>query len=123
MGVYLLILRRAVLRYMIYNIIFRWVLYHKTGLKSSEIRKNVRDSKFVLRIFVSLRSKSACFSLAGVVILSFWRFGSKRYFREWRNDAPVGINFVIARGRAYLFIAIEFVLKIDNNEVTLKIIS
>ena len=30
-GVYLLIRKRAVLRYMIYYIIFRWVLYHKTG--------------------------------------------------------------------------------------------
>ncbi len=55
-GVYLLIRKRAVLRYirrleavcvsLLANI---GVLYHKTGLKSSENRKNVHDSKFVLR--------------------------------------------------------------------------
>ena len=50
-GVYLLIRKRSVLRY-IYRLLAVYVsllanirvLYHKTGLKSSEIRKNLRDS-------------------------------------------------------------------------------
>ncbi len=56
-GVYLLIRKRAVLRY-IYRLLAVYVsllanigvLYHKTCLKSSENRKNVHDSKFVLSI-------------------------------------------------------------------------